>query len=83
MRTTRSVLAFEHTLSSRWHRLAFSVKGDSVSLLLDCYETVTKQLTRESKMSNEGLVTLGHNLVDEEYFTVSVCPRLFRLLSMY
>lgn len=56
----------------RWHRLAFSVKGDSVTLILDCHEKVTRELQREatSLLSIAGIITIGSELASESYYNV-------------
>lgn len=59
----------------RWHRLGFSVKGDSVTLIADCTTQITKKLERKitSKLSTDGLILTGVQLMeDESYFTVNI-----------
>lgn len=60
-------------LFSRWHHLAFSIKGDSVTLIPDCNETITKELARRSvsSISNDGVIAVGHSFGSEESFNVS------------
>ncbi|KAG5880671.1 hypothetical protein JTB14_037568 [Gonioctena quinquepunctata] len=51
-----------------WHRMAFSVKGDSITLMHDCNQTITKSLLRDStsRLSNNGLINIGYQLAEEE-----------------
>lgn len=58
---------------NKWHRLAFSVKGDSVTLIVDCNEHYTTTLQREanSKLATDGLILIGVQLMEEaSFFTV-------------
>lgn len=50
--------------------MAFSIKGDSVTLIKDCNETTTKMLPRDrdSILSSEGVITIGFDLLDENGF---------------
>lgn len=59
---------------SRWHSIAFSIKGDSVSLILDCDTIVTKSLARgsSSTLNNRGLITIGHKLMVDEHYKVEL-----------
>lgn len=54
--------------------MAFSVKGDSVTLIKDCQDSITRKLDREStsKISNEGLITVGKELIQEGFYNVSI-----------
>lgn len=56
----------------RWHRLAFSIKGDAVTLIVDCKDQITKQLRRESssQINTAGIILIGYQLLDEEFYTV-------------
>lgn len=55
-----------------WHRLAFSLKGDSVTLILDCNTTITRKLNRPlgSTIDSSGLTTIGCDLDNYGYFHV-------------
>lgn len=58
----------------RWHRLGVSVKGDSVTLIMDCNQQITRRLRREpgSVIATDGLVLTGVQLnEDDGFFTVS------------
>jgi collagen type V/XI/XXIV/XXVII, alpha len=57
----------------QWHRIAISVKGDSITLIFDCTMQITKKITRSasSRISTDGLLFMGIQLdEEEEYFTV-------------
>lgn len=61
------------TNDMQWHRIAISVKGDSITLIFDCTKQITKRLTRSpsSHISTGGLIFMGVQLdEEEEYFTV-------------
>lgn len=53
--------------------MAFSIKGDSVTLIADCHQIVTKSLARKSvsTISNEGIIAIGHSFGTENSFNVS------------
>ncbi|KAJ8938471.1 hypothetical protein NQ318_004111, partial [Aromia moschata] len=53
-----------------WHRLAFSFKGNSITLIHDCHNITTKPLAREitSRLSTTGLMNIGYQLADEGYY---------------
>lgn len=48
--------------------MAFSIKGDSVTLIKDCSQIITKKLPREptSQLNIAGIITVGYDLLDEE-----------------
>ncbi|VEN60000.1 unnamed protein product [Callosobruchus maculatus] len=58
----------------QWHRLGFSIKGDSITLLQDCNNTVTKSLLRgkRSKLSIDGIISIGYELAAESYYNGDV-----------
>lgn len=60
--------------SYRWHRLAYSVEGQKVTLFLDCQEVATLDLPRgeNPKVSTDGVTVFGTRLLDEEVFEVRV-----------
>lgn len=71
-----NLIAFEaDTNDLKWHRIAFSFKGDSVTLIYDCTRQITKKLTRSAKpkISTDGLIFMGVQLDEEdEYFIGSI-----------
>lgn len=54
----------------RWHRLGISVKGDSVTLVLDCNTQITRQLKRKpsSTIAVDGLILTGMQLNEDDGF---------------
>lgn len=55
----------------RWHRLAFSIKGDSINFIYECNNTITKPLKRSSeKLITDGITLIGFELTEEKYFNV-------------
>lgn len=74
----------KHRISSsvfpgRWHRVAYSVEGQSVTLYLDCVKLDTLDLLRgfDPQVSTEGVTVFGTRLLDEGVFEVSVCYMFF------
>jgi len=53
----------------RWHKLLFSIKGNSVTMILDCDKQITKELKRNTTISNSGIVMIGQQL-DETFYLV-------------
>ncbi|KAG5832804.1 hypothetical protein ANANG_G00295030 [Anguilla anguilla] len=54
----------------KWHRIAYSVVGKSVTLYLDCENVQTLDLLRgdDPVVSTEGVTVFGTRLLDEEVF---------------
>ncbi|KAK5884828.1 hypothetical protein CesoFtcFv8_018607 [Champsocephalus esox] len=54
----------------KWHRIAYSVQGKSVTLYLDCQRIETLDLLRgdDAVVSTEGVTVFGRRLLDEEVF---------------
>lgn len=58
-----------------WHRIGISFKGDSITLIFDCTNQITKKLQRSSnpKIATDGLIFMGVQLDEEEdYFMVNM-----------
>lgn len=57
----------------RWHRIAFSIKGNSITLILDCSKIITKSLLREStsQLSTDGIISIGYQILNSGYYQVS------------
>lgn len=57
-----------------WHRLGFSIKGDAVTLILDCNYQLTKELKRNlsAPISTSGIIIVGEKLYDKNLYFVSV-----------
>jgi len=49
-----------------WHRLGVSIKGDAVTIILDCDRQITRELRRGRKnaISVTGFVIIGQQLLD-------------------
>ncbi|XP_015252893.1 PREDICTED: collagen alpha-1(XI) chain-like [Cyprinodon variegatus] len=54
----------------KWHRIAYSVEGQSVTLYLDCEKVETLELLRgpDPHVSTDGVTVFGTRLLDEEVF---------------
>lgn len=65
---------FLSVLLSRWHRIAYSVEGQSVTLYLDCVKLETLDLLRglDPHVSTEGVTVFGTRLLDEGVFEVGL-----------
>lgn len=57
----------------RWHRIALSIKGDSVTMIHNCETQSTKPLVRSttSTLATSGIITIAHELAEENHFKVS------------
>ena len=55
---------------NKWHRLALSVKGDSITLLTDCTVQQTRSLPRdtESLIETNGITLVGTTLLNNIHF---------------
>lgn len=47
---------------NEWHRLGISIKGDSVTIILDCYRHITKKLRRNQKKMTTGIVMIRQHI---------------------
>ncbi|KFM74322.1 Collagen alpha-1(XI) chain, partial [Stegodyphus mimosarum] len=54
----------------KWHRIALSIKGNSVTLLNECGQQLTESLNRteSSFIDTTGIMLLGQQLVDGVYY---------------
>lgn len=59
---------------TRWHRIAYSVEGQAVTLYLDCVKHETLELLRglDPRVSTEGVTVFGTRLLDEGVFEVGL-----------
>uniref|UniRef100_A0A665TQ44 Collagen, type V, alpha 3b n=1 Tax=Echeneis naucrates TaxID=173247 RepID=A0A665TQ44_ECHNA len=59
---------------TRWHRIAYSVEGQSVTLYLDCAKLDTLDLLRgyDPHVSTDGVTVFGTRLLDEDVFEVRI-----------
>lgn len=62
---------------TRWHRVAVAVKGQSVTLILDCKKRVTRPLPRSARpvLDTHGVIIFGARILDEEVFEVTSALR--------
>lgn len=59
---------------SRWHRIALSIKGDSVTLIIDCKVITSKLLNRtltENLKFNKGMLYVLQDKAGSVSFSVS------------
>lgn len=58
---------------TRWHRVAVAVKGQSVTLIVDCKKRVTRPLPRSARplLDTHGVIIFGARILDEEVFEVT------------
>lgn len=56
-------------INLRWHQVLFSIKGNSVTMILDCDTQDTQELKRNMTISNSGIVIIGQQL-DETFYLV-------------
>lgn len=58
----------------RWHRIAYSVEGKSVTLYLDCKKVETLDLHRGDApvVRTDGVTVFGTRLLDEDVFEVKI-----------
>uniref|UniRef100_A0A8C6FYP3 Collagen type XI alpha 2 chain n=1 Tax=Moschus moschiferus TaxID=68415 RepID=A0A8C6FYP3_MOSMO len=54
----------------KWHRVAVAVKGQSVTLIIDCKKRVTRPLPRSARpvLDTRGVIIFGARVLDEEVF---------------
>lgn len=71
-----NLISFEgNTNDLKWHRIGISIKGDSITLILDCTKQITKKLLRtpNPRIAIDGLIFMGVQLDEEEdYFMVKI-----------
>ena len=58
----------------RWHRLGISIKGDSVSLIVDCQIKGTLPLRRHpgSTFNLAGALVVGTQITPDQYYEVNL-----------
>lgn len=63
----------------RWHRIAYSIEGKTVTLYLDCKKVDTLDLHRgdDPVVRTDGVTVFGTRLLDEEVFEVKFAGTLF------
>ena len=57
---------------SRWHRLGISVKGNSVTAIIDCKKQQNREIKREAKdrIIHDGIILLAQQIDDNTFFEV-------------
>ena len=79
----------------KWHRVGISVKGNSVTAIVDCGRQQNRAIDRQSKdtISTSGIILLGQQIDDNTFFNVSgllvsvpiplfaICPTFLNLPS--
>lgn len=48
--------------SGEWHRLGISIKGDAVTIILDCDRYITRKLQRNREKTITGIFMIGQQL---------------------
>ena len=56
----------------RWHRLGISVKGNSVTAIIDCKKQQNREIKREAKdtIIHDGIILLAQQIDDNTFFEV-------------
>ena len=67
-----SILLIPIILISRWHRLGISVKGNSVTAIIDCKKQQNREIKREAKdtIIHDGIILLAQQIDDNTFFEV-------------
>ena len=73
-----SILLIHVIIISRWHRLGISVKGNSVTAIIDCKKQQNREIKREAKdtIIHDGIILLAQQIDDNTFF--EVCFFLFQ-----
>lgn len=75
-----NMVSFEaDTNDLAWHRIAFSFKGDSITLIFDCNKQITKKLQRSAnpEIATDGLIYIGVQLDEEDEYFIGEIQTLF------
>ena len=59
----------------RWHRLGISVKGNSITAIIDCKKQQNRAIKREAgdTIINDGIILLAQQIDDNTFFEVPSC----------
>lgn len=57
----------------RWHRLGVSIKGDAVTIILDCDKQITRRLRRNLEKTIGGIIMIGQQLKGDLYLVSGKC----------
>ena len=68
----------------RWHRLGISVKGNSVTAIIDCKKQQNREIKREAKdtIIHDGIILLAQQIDDNTFFEVCLFP-IITILEIY
>lgn len=60
----------ENLVHFRWHRLGISVKGNSITAIIDCKKQQNREIARDpgDTIANDGIVLLGQEIEDKTFF---------------
>ena len=66
------ILFIRVIIISRWHRLGISVKGNSVTAIIDCKKQQNREIKREAKdtIIHDGIILLAQQIDDNTFFEV-------------
>ena len=66
------ILLIHVIMISRWHRLGISVKGNSVTAIIDCKKQQNREIKREAKdtIIHDGIILLAQQIDDNTFFEV-------------
>lgn len=67
----RQVIKFGARLADdQWHRLGISVKGNSITAIIDCKKQQNREIAREpgDTIANDGIVLLAQEIEDNTFF---------------
>ena len=66
------ILLIHVFMISRWHRLGISVKGNSVTAIIDCKKQQNREIKREAKdtIIHDGIILLAQQIDDNTFFEV-------------
>ena len=58
---------------SRWHRLGISVKGNTITAIIDCKKQQNRAIKREAgdTIIHDGIILLAQQIDDNTFFEVS------------
>ena len=61
---------YTYLLFFRWHRLGISVKGNSITAIVDCKKQQNREIARvpEDTIATDGIVLLGQEIEDNTFF---------------
>ena len=66
-------------LICRWHRLGISVKGNSITAIIDCKKQQNREIDRApgDTIANDGIVLMGQEIEDNTFFEGQIQQLLF------